>query len=205
MRAAIRPRATSRGMTLIELIAVLSIFALLAVMGLQSISTMMRAQERLAATDAESAALSRTLTLMRADLSALVPMRFHPPDGDAEPALLAGPGAGGIRLSVGGQPTLPGEKLTGLARVVWRLDPRNNRLTRQVWPTLVPSDARARAPEVTMLEGVGALDLRAYLSEAGWTDGYGTASDRSPTALPEAIEIRLDTGRFGSLRLVVAL
>ncbi|MGR3696731.1 MAG: PulJ/GspJ family protein, partial [Roseovarius sp.] len=48
-----------RGLTLLELVAVLAIFSLVAVMGLQALSGMMRARDRLTDADEQAAALAR--------------------------------------------------------------------------------------------------------------------------------------------------
>lgn len=211
-------RGVRRGFTLIELVAALAVFALVSVMALQAMTGALRGSAALEGADAEAAALARSLTLLRRDLDALVPMPFLPPGAArAEPALHAPEGAGVVALSLGGQPRAaagPGAAPDLPVRAVWRHDRASGRLTRQLWPGLAPSGsgAGAAAAEVTMLEGVTALRLRVL-------DNRGTARPPAPPGsedeagpeaivgrpapLPPGVVVELETTRFGALRLVV--
>ena len=71
-----KPGARDRGLSLIELVAAMAIFALVAVMGAQALGGMIRLRQGIAARSAEAAALDRTASLLRADLAAVVPMLF---------------------------------------------------------------------------------------------------------------------------------
>lgn len=204
-----RPNADA-GLTLLELVVALALFAMVAVMGLTALRGALRAQDALERADARTLRTAQALTLLRSDIEALAPLPFAPPGGGpAEPALVDG--GDFLALSVGGQPGLPGEQTAGLARVIWRLDPGAGLLTRQVWPTLRPADARAAGPEVVMLESVGRLSTRVYLDDLGWLQGHGADSAAPAPApglapspeTPRAVEVTLSTGPDGDLRILV--
>lgn len=173
--------APDRGLSLIELVVAMAIFALVAVMGTQALTGMLRMRETLAARSEQSAALAQGVALLRADLSALVPMLFYPPER-ARPQsairLTGAPGARRLALSRGGArrprdiaaiaPLGTGAGL-GLQRIEWQL--RNGSLSRRVWPALMPARADALGPALPVLEGVRDLRLRSYWAGAGWIPG----------------------------------
>jgi general secretion pathway protein J len=193
-----------RGVTLIELVAVTAIFALAAVMGLQALTGAMRAESRLTEIEAETAALARTLALLRRDLKSAVPVAFVRPDGAREGAFLHDPGAGRLGVSAAGLGALPGWRGAGRGRVVWRLDRGEGALTRRVWPALSPLDDGAAGAEVEMLSGVEGFEVRAFAGpEQGWVSGFGLGGERAKSSLPEAVEVGLSSQRHGPLRILV--
>lgn len=198
------PGGRDVGLTLFELVAVLAIFAMVAVAGLQAVTGAVRARDRIGAADAETVALMRAMTLLRADLKALADMPFHPPGAGAapEPAFLADPGAGRFALSLAGQAVLPGTQGAGLVRAVWRLDRAGGRLTRQVWPVLRPASARAAGPEVTVLEPVRALGLRVRPATDAGAGEWEVPGPADAPALPRLVEVTIETERHGLLRVV---
>ncbi|TCK99860.1 type II secretion system protein J (GspJ) [Shimia isoporae] len=210
------------GLSLLELVVAMALFALVAVMGLQLMTGTLRMRDRLETSSTETAELSRSLALLRADIANAAPLLFNPP-GDSRPlsALLSTPG--GFEISVSGQSDLPPVDALGFHRIEWRVTSEGT-LTRQHWPVLAPANATAKSPEQTVLSGVSSLSLRTYWPVRGWVDGTNdpnpapatTApaqdSDRGPLAangytdqLPVAVEITLRTRDFGNLRLVEVL
>lgn len=197
-------RARDAGLTLFELVAVLAIFALVAVAGLQAVSGAVRARERIGAADAGTVELMRAMTLLRADLKALVDMPFQPPGAGTapEPAFLAEPREGRVALTLAGQAVLPGTQGAGLVRVVWRLDRAGGRLTRQVWPVLRPASVRAAGPEVTVLEPVRALGLRVRPAAGRGAGAWQVPGPAAAPGLPRLVEVTIETEHHGVLRVV---
>ena len=191
-------RGNSRGFTLIELVAALAIFALVAVMAAQALNGALRQRDALAARDDAAIVLGRSLALLRRDLEASLPMVFVAADADVpEPALrLIGGPAGGFALSIGGNPRLQGEPGAGMARVQWRVDPARDMLTRQHWPGLAPAGAGGAGPRRDMLGGVTALRIEPL---GDWADQL-----EHPDALPEGFAVIIESRQHGQLRLVVA-
>jgi general secretion pathway protein J len=217
----------TRGLTLIELVVAMAVFALVAVMGLQSLSGSLRMRDRLVTIADDTADLGQATALLRNDLAAIVPMLFFPPrEGRPLSALRASRDGQGFAMSLGGQPGLAtvagGVDAATWQRAEWRLDAANARLTRQVWPTVYPVSARQAGPAVPVFEGVTGLGLRSYWAGKGWVPGLspprgapsaaqggsadgdsaGSAPESYSSTLPHAIEITLETRDHGQIVLL---
>lgn len=225
-----RQTRPDHGLTLIELTVALLIFALVAVMGLQALTGMLRMRDRLSDIDNTTAELGFAVNLLRSDLSAMVPMTFRAPSGGVQSALTLSGNSRELAFSIAGQPDLPPVDALGLHRVVWRLDPQEEILTRQVWPVLAPASPSAAYPETVVLSNVTSLSLRSYWPDTGWQSGAQRvsasgapvfeASDgpsvdldtvlRAVTnsysdQLPEAVEVTFETTAYGAITLVESL
>ena len=64
------------GLSLIELVVAMALFAMVAIMGLQSLTGTMRISERLTQIDSDTAELGNAVALLRNDLTSVVPMLF---------------------------------------------------------------------------------------------------------------------------------
>ncbi|SFO01717.1 type II secretion system protein J (GspJ) [Roseovarius lutimaris] len=199
--------AQDRGLTLLELVAVLSIFAMVAVMGLQALGGMMRARDRITDADEKAAALSRGLTLLRSDLKSAAALAFWPPESiESEPAFLDQSADEGIlAFSTSGQPVLPDDQAAGRSRVIWRYDREDEQLIRQVWPVLRPASEAALAPEMEIFDNIASFRVSAYASpEEGWVAGWGVPGPLSRPDLPDAVDIQFDSDVYGPLRVMVS-
>lgn len=212
----------ARGLSLLELVVAMAIFALVAIMGLQLLTGTLRMRDRLESTATATAELSFALALLRADLEAMVPLLFFPPGGPgARSALVSGTDQ--VAFSIGGQLDLPPVQGLGLHRVDWRIQGPDDMLTRQIWPVLYPANPTAQSPPMQVMGGVRALSLRSYWPDVGWVQGVvntppvqvsGPAQDgdRGPIAsetysdqLPTAVELTLETVAHGQIVLLESL
>ncbi len=187
------------GFSLRELVAVMAIFALDALIGVQVIQASVRSSERLTKISDESADLAVALAQLRQDLDMALALPFTTPSGTPEPALLAGDG--GFALTVGGIAVL-GDG-SGQGRVVWRHDPVTETLVRQLWPTRIPASGRAAGPDIAVLEDVTALSISSYTARAGWRAGFAN-DPRNPDDLPLGLRVRIEHARLGALETVVS-
>ena len=225
-----RFRNADSGLTLLELVVAMSIFALVAVMGMQSLTGTLRLRNDLAARAVATAELTHGLTILRRDMANAVPLLFYAPGG-APPrsAIDFPPGGRRLALSVGGRALLPGEAGSGggLGRVEYRID--EDRLLRRLWPVPYPLDNTQAGPEVEILRGVTGLNLRSYWRGQGWVpgarpnaddpdtapvpdNGVSLDEDRSlavpevySSALPMAVELTLSMADYGALVLLETL
>jgi general secretion pathway protein J len=218
------PRSRTAGLTLIELVVAMALFALVAVMGLQSLTGTIRISDRLTEIDSETAVLGDALALIRSDLSSVVPMLFYPPQLAPEPAISQSADKSTVGLSLAGQLGLTAAH-TDRHRAEWRFDRDEGTLTRRFWPALIPAEAAQKSPEITVLRGVTALQLRTWWPGNGWVEGAfppvgGTIvilavpfdlDDAGPppaayySGLPNAVELVVQTQAHGDLRIVQAL
>jgi general secretion pathway protein J len=207
------------GMTLIELVAAMAVFAVVAVMGLQSLTGMLRTRDRLAEIDTNTSELSVALARLRNDLAATTPLLFYPPDRQAPKSALYQTDTL-FSLSIGGQPALDGSYHRHRAQ--WRHDPSDNTLYRRVWTTLTPANSTAQQPEIAVMQGINGLRIRSYWPQTGWANGLnnpnnastqpgaldGDSSSSAPEVysdtLPIAIEITLSTDIYGDIPMVEA-
>lgn len=221
------PDHTTRGLTLIELIVALGIFALVAAMGLQSLTVSLSMRDRLGAQADTTNQLGQGIALLRNDLSSALPLLFFSPERSSPSSAIRRVRDGqGFSLSVGGQPGIRlvsgGLDAADKQRVDWRYHPADERLSRQAWPTLYPLSASQQGPEVDVLEGVTGLSLRSYWTGQGWRPGLhsvlqaergeqperdediggGVPPEIYSSGLPRAVEITLETRDFGRIVLV---
>ena len=165
-----------KGLSLIELVVAMAIFALIAVMGLQALSAMVRQQDRLVVLEEENAQISRTTTQLRHDLRAAVPVLFPTDQGTQSAVVSSGTS---LSMTVAGQPVLEGG--FEMQRVEWAFDPVRNTLSRRVWLGLDPERG---TPWVVYLEGVIAVEISLTRARSGGGDGdFGGVSDSLPTAI----------------------
>lgn len=196
-------RAGQAGFSLLELVVALAVFALVALMALQALQGSLMTDRALRRADAANTELSLALARLRFDLDSAVALDFTDPAGRVQPPALAD--GGGFALSVAGQGRFGDEAGSEFARVEWRLE--NGRLTRRLWPTLIPARDQAAGPEIAILAGVAGLAVESYAPDRGWQDGIPPAPDDpdAAPALPAALRITLDTDRWGRIDLVGAL
>ena len=209
------------GLTLIELVVAMSVFSLVAVLGLQALGGTVRLSERAEDMASRHAEVSRGIALLRHDLDAVVPLLFFTPQKGPRSAIEAGPDGFALSLSGQSRAQAPGAAPSG-ARAVWRLD--GDLLVRAAWPTLRPARAAQLGPERAVLGGVERIAVRSYWPDPGWVDGVvppigtpvpreaaadgdrrGAAPEGYSGALPVAVEITLTLAGLGPVTLVEAL
>ncbi|MFT5796429.1 MAG: general secretion pathway protein J [Candidatus Azotimanducaceae bacterium] len=212
-----------RGLTLLELVIAMSVFALVAIMGLQSLTGMLRTRDSLMRLDTETAALSKGLALLRNDLGAIMPLAFYPTGGGfPRPAIESNPSVVDLAMTLGGQTNPLSAKANGEThRSEWKLNSETGELSRGIWLTIIPANIEARAPDVVVLSGVSALSVRSYWIGQGWVqglqnpllvgtevpdgDGGGVAPEVYSDILPTAVEVTLKMRDHGDIPLIQSL
>lgn len=173
------------GLTLLELAAAMAIFSLVAVMALQGMTAALAAQARQSDAADETRSLAVAVTLLRRDLSAMVPATDGGAAFQIAPDLLS--------FVAAGQPRLPDGRRDQVARIGWRLD--GGRLLRTARPL-----AGAESEQV-VLENVGNWSVRA-LGDT-WLTAW-TSDPAEARLLPRAVEVRFSGGGVSDLRILVA-
>lgn len=189
----------SRGYTLIEVLIAVTVFAVLAGSAYVALDGLSRAamehRERASAFGELQLALAR----LDGDLRQLISRPVRGPDGDREPALLGE--RAGLVATRAGWANPSGLSRSSLQRFAWQF--HDGELVRTRWPVTdrVPT---TRAQTESQLEGVRAFAFRYRDGQGRWRDQW-PASAGAVDALPDAIEVSLESERFGRLRRVVVL
>jgi len=177
------PLRADAGVTLVELIVALALFALIAVAGFTLLDSVLRVRERTDGRLERLAEMQRAMQILTADFeqAAPGPLAFV---GDAVVFRRSGAAAEAPDVTVGY--VLLGDALT---RVV--------------------GDASAGAAPQTLLPGVAALEWSFYAPGSGWAPTLPLAADglpRRPTAVALDMAVVARNGApSGRLRRVVAL
>ncbi|WP_127105284.1 PulJ/GspJ family protein [Pararhodobacter zhoushanensis] len=166
-----------RGFTLIELLVAMAILAVVSIMGVQALSGVFFQREILTRTDVQAVAVIRTLSLLRQDFEAVVPLPATLEETELGLAL----GDNRITLARGGLAEVPGDGALAVAVVEWRVE--GGALVR----------GEQGGPARQMLEGVRGLSV----VQIGREDG-----DES-TGLPPGLRVTIETDRWGALDVVV--
>jgi general secretion pathway protein J len=204
MRCAHKGAASDNGLTLIELIVVMAVFALVATMSIQALSGTLRTRDRLSKVEAETASISRAMALLRADLQAAVPMDFSTPNGRIMSAFDLAVGGQELAFSLSGRHALPGEQTAGLGRVIWRFDRGQGLLIRQSWSTLMPADQTSLGPEVVIADQIAGFVVRTLDGQGNWVTGPDPAlGSGTSSGLPRAVDVVIDSRVFGAISTLV--
>lgn len=187
----------TRGLSLLELVVAMALFALVAVMGMQTLGGTLRTRDSLQARDSRDTSIAVTLALLRHDLDRAVPQLFTPRDAPAQSALQALPEGFGLTILPEARAVLP-------RRVEWRRDPTTGQVSRRSWAGLSPPADQA-PPWRVVQDGIDSMRIR-VLDADDWRDlPDSTLTATLNDTLPRAIELRLEIAGIGPLRLLEVL
>ena len=192
-------RRRTGGYTLIEVIVAVTVFAFLAAGAYIALDGLSRAAMDHRERSVEFGRLQMALARLDGDLRQLATRAVRGPDGQHEPALagerirLAGTRAGWAN---------PASQRRGtLQRFSWQFS--QNELQRSSWPVTDRVPASQPLNE-TLLEGVALVEFRYRDRQGRWRDEWPSGTDEL-AHLPAAIEITLESERFGRIRRLVVL
>ena len=189
-----RRRSAEHGFTLVEVMVALMIFGMIAAAGVAILSFSVRAQAASAARLDDTAALSRTVAALSADLAQALPRPARDEGGALRPAF-SGEGSA-VGLVRGGWTNLDAAPRPGMQKVVWRQE--GSTLVRIGYPRV---DGAAPLPATPMLTGVREARFR-FRYAGAWSDRWDGAGG---VPLPQALELavtRADGARYRAMFLV---
>jgi len=189
----------ARGYTLVEVLVAVLVFAVLAAAAYTALEGLSRAAGQQRDHAEALAGLQLMVSRLEADLRQLSHRARRTPLGQLEPAF-----SGSLRELAGvrsGWSNPAGQARSDLQRFAWQFDGQT--LTRLSWPVTDPAPGVLPAAEDQALELV---DLRLRYRDAlgSWSEDWparGTAAE----GLPSAIEVLLETRRFGLVRRLLVL
>lgn len=209
-----------QGMTLVEVLVAMLVFALVAAAAALSLRLAVDAREQLSDAEHRIAELETARLLIKEDLAQYVPRRIRDEFGESfGPAFL-----GGVETRT--RPAVAGEiLLAAFVRSGW-INPgfeaprsslqfveylqRDSTLIRRTRPFLDDARGQPRVERV-LIEKAGDVSLR-FLgtalavsgqsdADAGWLPGWPLPGSGAADAPPRAVSISLTTERYGSLRM----
>lgn len=186
----------ARGLTLIELLVALTIFAILGIVSYRALSSLLDARDRLSAENRRWRQLGQFAQLVENDLLQSVPRPVRDAGGALAPALLAPPAAANGMLAL----TRTGGS-AGLLRRAYLLGGQSVSLMEWPAPDAVP--ATTPVSDV-VLDGVTALHWSFLDSSGGWRGDWPPAGT-PPTELPRAVRLELTLADLGPVNRVFAL
>ncbi len=203
----------ARGLTLMEMLVAIAIFALLGVMAYTVLDQVLRSGDRVTVERRFWSGLSMCFARLQDDLSQARPRTVRDDDGEVLPAFIIRPadlralGAPQLEFTRGGGLVIGSVVRSDLQRVGYEL--QGGVLWRLSWPVL------DRAPDTmpvksAILREVTEFKVRAFTQDQLWSDLWpqlpGAAVSNGPSnPLPRGVEIMLairGRGRFTRLFLV---
>lgn len=195
--------ANSRGFTLLELVAALAIFAMLSVMAYGGLASVLKAREGLDSAYSELEAWQRAVMRLRADLGQVRARPIRDEFGDPQPAFHE-PEDGRIEFTRGGRRNPLLLPRASLERVAYYLD-TDGSLIRLSWRNLDRGPAEEPI-RVKLMPDIQRLEWRFLGSDQEWNEDWPPLnvadSSRDEIPMPQALELRLETKRFGDLRFL---
>jgi len=188
-------KACHHGFTMLEMLVAIAVFALFGLLGQQVTDGMLRADALSAGQEQKLSLVQRTMQLLGHDLTQMVPRAVRGAKGESEPALQVQQNATetlSFRFVRAGIPN-PQMALarSHLLKVGYRI--RQGHLERLSWPTV---DAVTEQPVVQRLMPARRITLQ-YYDGSQWL-AYWQARQ----ALPQAINMRLDTDDYGVIERI---
>jgi len=201
-RSAFQGATRNSGLTLLELLIALAVFAVLAVMAYGGLKAVLDADQ---ATKEQAEALARlqwSITLITGDLDQVAARPIRDAYGDNAPAL-DGRRNGYLEWSRAGWVNPAGQLRSDLQRVAYGVE--NGRLVRIVWYVLDRAQDSEPQREVLM-EDVKGIAFRMLDRDRAWREIWPASMNTTDlAALPRAVEIVLTTERWGEVRRLLAL
>lgn len=179
-------RSAEHGFTLVEVLVSLMIFGLLAAAGVAILSFSVRAQTATGAKLDDLSALTRSFSVLSADLAqaSLRPMRDEA--GTTLPAFVGESGSNSVpmlRFVRAGWSNIDGAPRAAMQKVAYRLD--GDTLQRVAFPMI---DGAAPLPPAALLTHVRQVTLR-YRIAGAWNDRWDGSQG---TPMPEAMDVAIE-------------
>ncbi len=196
----------AHGVTLLELLVALAVFAVIGVAAYTALFSVLDARSATERQSQRLTAVQRSVGALSDDLRQIVdrPVRALQPAQQAP--LLAQPGqAALIEFTRGGWPNPADLERSTLARVQWTLDDGRLRRYAQARPDARPDPEPTRR---VYLREVASVEFRFLDGEAEWRDQWpplNTGPGPAAVALPRAVEFTLELEDWGEIRRLIAV
>jgi general secretion pathway protein J len=194
-------RTPAEGFTLVEMLVALAVFAVIAAVAYGGLRTILTAREQASAEAARLLEVQLAFESLERDIEQAADRSIRNEFGERVGALL-GQGHGRstqLELTRGGWTNPLGLRRSTFQRVLYRLADRE--IVRAHWNVLDRAQD-SRPLERTLLSGIEGLELRFLDGDLNWHTEWPPArpAGGSAASLPAAVEIRVTTVDWGTLR-----
>ena len=194
-----------RGFTLLEVLIAVAIFAVVSVMAYGGLSSVLKVSQKTRDANKALQTLQMAISLVNQDMTQIANRPIRDEFGQVQPALKSGSAYEEIIVFTRRGWRNPAEtRRSTLQRVAYRLD--ENTLVREYWRELDrgPNPKKVALP---LLDHVKKLSFRYMDKRNAWQQAWPplTAEPGKPVGLPKAIEMNLDTERWGVVTRLFAL
>ncbi|MCK4744296.1 MAG: type II secretion system minor pseudopilin GspJ [Sulfuriflexus sp.] len=209
-----------RGLTLIELLVALAIFAILASLAYGGLNSVLNTREAVKEESTRLASVQRSFVRLARDFGQTSPRAIRDIHGDVQAAMHTGTDTyryekhndlSGedfqedakvlIEFTVAGKRVLPGQQGSSLQRIAYAVGDKE--LLRLSWAVL--DRAQDSKPYVTvMLSDIDKLAFRYLAGDGEWRDDW-PGIDASLQELPVAVEVSFEVEKWGTVRRVFSV
>ena len=201
----LKTESQRRGMTLIELLIALAVFAVLSAITYGAIRTAIETQQRIEVRTTRFAALQKAMAVIERDVLQMVDRPIRDEYGEPLPALKSSDGDFRLmEFTRTGWQTLIGVNKVRLRRIAYELTDRQ--LFRLVWNVLDRAEDSLPSSSV-LLTGVNAVEIRYLNTDNQWLSAWPLewGTDGTSFGLPRAMEINVDIVDIGRVKRLLAL
>lgn len=191
------------GFSLIELMAAMVIFAIIAVIAQRSMTVSMIAADRISNRSTSIAELQLAVSQVTRDLENLVPRAIRTGSDAPEPAIVLENDGQVLTFTRGGIDDPTGRARSPFQRVIYVGGaPENEPPRRGTWDQVDrPAISTPRLSPLT--ENIAALSFAVY-SDGQWIKNWPSAGETNPAILPDGIAVTFETRLWGPVRRVVS-
>ena len=196
----------SSGMTLLELLIALAVFALLSIMAYGGLRSVLTADQATSQQADDLTRLQQALGIINRDLLQLVNRPVRDSFGDLQPAL-DGRQEQRLELTRAGWSNPAQRVRSTLQRVAYRQD--GDELIHEFWSVL--DRAQDSEPyQTTLIDGVQRFEYRFLDATREWSSEWPIQDEQDPDqtetpSLPVAVEVILEHEKWGRLNRVIPL
>jgi general secretion pathway protein J len=196
------------GLTLIELLISVAIFAVLSALAYGGLNNVLLTSTHTQAETKRLTTLQLTMLYLERDINQMIDRPIRGQYGDMEPALVAPPPDAEqplMSFTRAGWANPAGQLRSQLERVAYDFDEEKEQLVRITWPLL---DGASKETEIkaTLLDAVTGLKFRFMDDQEQWhTSWPPLLANPGTVPRPKAIEVSLTVQPWGELRRIMLL